>query len=305
MTNRQRSCGLRKRLAVMIAVATAVAAAACSDGEASAPPVPEYPHGTDQLVFALRPTGIGGDYHERSYWLYGDRRVFVIEDTLGPVMGGSDYYAGPPFEIPPDRIRTAVIEPGLMELILADLKEGGLLEQQPPNLGIPRGNGGYYNVLVRAGGVRHEFTYLDTQWQDGPNLTSDQNDRRSQIKAIMTAIYFEVNEQSSNYNPDRVALIVRKAEEKITPDNSVVQDWPLQSLDQTKPWAGTENNGGKCMIVSAEQAKTVTDAFRNNDKPVAWRWQDDLYRVWPHPLLPDEKDCGSLHTYFILPPETS
>ena len=289
---------------VALVVAMTLTAAACSEDKASNPPVPDYPHGADQLVFALRPTG-SGEYNNRSYWLYGNRRVFVIDGAIGPTgkfpVGPPE---SPPFKITPNRIRTTIISQNLMNTIVTSLQEAGLFNNRTPDLGTVRGRGrGYHNVLVHGGGVSHELTYADTVWEEGPKLTERQNEIRGRINDIMQRIYSAVVKNPSNYDPDRVALIVKRGGRMLTPDTGVVQDWPLQGFDQTMSWEGTEHNGGKCMIVSTEQAGKISDTLRTTDKPVAWQWQGDLYRVWPHPLLPDEKDCSSLHTYFILPPE--
>lgn len=297
--------GARRRAAIAALVVVGVAAG-CSPGTSTADPPPKHPTGADDLVFALRPRGKGGQFDEHSYWLYGDRRLVVVEYGPRP-FAEPRYYTGEPFQIDVDRIVTTRISPDLMETLLRKIEAAGLLGKKPPTFGEPLQFEGYHNVIVHAGGIDREVTYTDASDKDDPWLTREQEERRNIIFRMSVLMYHAVQDGAgTDYTSDRVALLVKKAEDKLTAENGRVVDWPLQDLDRAVTWPGSDDRGDRCLMATEDEASVVISTlYGTPEQAVAWRWNGDLYRVWPHLLLPHENGCQTAQPYFSFRPDTT
>lgn len=293
-----------RRWGVVVALVILGICTGCSPDAAAGSAPPEHPTGAEDLVLAVRPRGKGGQYDRHSYWLYGNRRLIVVE--YGPRPSAEPRgYTGEPFQIETSRILTTRVSQARMGTLLRKVEAAGLLGARPPEFGKPLQFEGYYNVVVHAGGVDREVTYIDSRDEDDPRLTRAQEERRQIIGAMTELMFDAVNDgEGSRYSSDRVALLVKRAEEKLTADNSRVVKWPLRDLDRAVTWPGSDDRGDRCLMASAEQADVVIDTLTaTSAEAVAWLWNGELYRVWPHPLLPHETSCQTLHPYFSFIPD--
>src|SRR5699024_5324357 len=293
-----------RRVQVIGVLAALTLSTGCAESSSDQSVSPQHPNEADQLVFALRPDGQGDRYDSHSYWIYGNRRIFMIEWRAPPSWKHFSPSGG---NTTPNvnTIRTKIVSQKMMERLLGLIESSGVLNEKAPNFGKPASPDGYNNIIVHAGGVSHDITYQESAAESDMALSVKQNEIRNDMQSLTELMYDAMkNNDSTEYDPGQVALLVRKAEKQVTEQNGRVKDWPLQDLERAVRWEGSEERGDRCLVVESEQAKPIIDALDGTEgQPVAWRWDGDFYQVWPHPMLPDEKNCSTLHTYFGFPPD--
>lgn len=262
------------------AVLLMVVASACSGDEEPEPIA--YPREADTLVVSYRGSDrVSGD---RSYWVYGDRRVILVwipQDEVGPAPEG----------VPVEAVSTVVREER-MQYYLRGMERVGVLDERSADFGVPEDPWGPLTLYVNTGDVKRQVTYERARDHD-PGLNEEQRGDRTFVELHLSGELGSPEDEP--YEPASTALLVKSVSGENGRD---VREWPLEGLDHAEPWDGNEVVGNRCLIVPSEEAEKITTAMEESEDGVVWRSGGELYQVRPHPLLPHEKDCATVQPYF-------
>ena len=102
----------------------------------------------------------------------------------------------------------------------------------------------------------------------------------------------EIASDAHAYIYDRLRVISFAAEAVDMPDPAAVTEveWPLDPLAELGTSFG-EPDEYRCTLIEGEDLETLLPMLEQANELTLWRSEDVTYRIYAHPLLPDDEPC--------------
>jgi len=249
-----------------------------------------HPTGADEVVFRVS-TGGGFVPIEYNYTmvpeftLYGDGRIIVT----GPM---TEQFPGPALP----NLQTTVVSEDAIQAILAAAKEAGLF-QNDVDYGSPGvADVGTTTFTVNAGGTTYSSQIYALGFEEGGNLTMEQQQARATISDLQGKVSdpSTLSKTQLTWQPyDFTALAVysRPVDPSLTTDPTDIQPnhlpWPLADL-ATSGEEVANSQGLHKVVVSGDDLATLMPLLDKATQITVWKSGDTDYNLWFRPLLPDE-----------------
>jgi hypothetical protein len=249
-----------------------------------------HPTGADEVVIRVA-TGGGFVPIEYNYTmvpeftLYGDGRIIVPGPT-------TLQYPGPALP----NLQTTVVSEETVQAILATAKEAGLF-QNGVDYGTPGvADVGTTTITVNAEGSTYASQIYALGFEDGGNLTLEQQQARAAVKDLQG----KLSDPSTLVAADLVwepfdyqALTVynRPIDPTVSTGSTDIQPnhlpWPLDDL-ATSGAEVPNSSGLRKVIVSGDDLETLKPLLDEATQITVWKSGNTDYNLWFRPLLPDE-----------------
>jgi hypothetical protein len=249
-----------------------------------------HPTGADEVVLRVS-TGGGFVPIEYNYTmvpeftLYGDGRIIVKGPTTMQFPGAA---------LP--NLQTTVVSEEAIQAILAAAKEAGLFQN-----GVDYGSPGVADVgtttfTVNADGTTYTSQIYALGFEDGGNLTMQQQQARAAISDLQGKLGDPSTLTSAEltwepYDFTALAVYSRPVDPSLTTDQTDIQPnhlpWPLADL-ATSGEQVPNAQGLRKVVVSGEDLATLKPLLDEATQITLWKSGDTDYNLWFRPLLPDE-----------------
>ena len=220
-----------------------------------------------------------------SFTLYGDGRIIVP----GPV---TMQYPGAALP----NLQTTVVSEDVIQSMLAAAKEAGLFQN-----GVDYGHPGVTDVgtttiTVTAGGVTYTSQIYALGFEDGGNMTMQQQQARAAISTLQTKLSDPstlTGEQPVWESYDFTALRVFSRALPAATDTTSTDiqpnhlPWPLADL-ATSGEEVANAQGLRKVVVSGDDLETLKPLLEQATEITLWGSGSLQYNLWLRPLLPDE-----------------
>ena len=218
------------------------------------------------------------------FTLYGDGRII----ETGPV---TMQYPGKALP----NLQTTVVSEEVIQTMLAAAKEAGLL-QNGFDYGQPGvADVGTTTVTVNAGGTTYNSQIYALGFEDGGNLTMQQQQARAAVNSLQGKLIDPstlTGEQPVWESYDFTAIrVYSRVVDTTTTGSTDIQPghlpWPLADL--AKSGAEVANGQGlRMVVVSGDDLAMLKPLLEKATEITLWDSGDAKYNVWLRPLLPDE-----------------
>jgi hypothetical protein len=219
------------------------------------------------------------------FTLFGDGRII----ETGPV---TMQYPG--MALP--NLQTAVVSEEVIQTMLAAAKEAGLFQN-----GVDYGQPGVTDVgtttiTVNADGVSYVSGIYALGFEDGGNLTMQQQQARAAISSLqgkLTDPSTLTGEQPAweSYDFTAIRVYSRAVDTTASTDPTDIKPghlpWPFADL-ATSGAAVANGQGLRMVVVSGDDLATLKPLLTKATQITLWDSGDAKYNVWLRPLLPDE-----------------
>jgi len=249
-----------------------------------------HPTGADEVVLRVS-TGGGFVPIEYNYTmvpeftLYGDGRIIVT----GPM---TEQFPGPALP----NLQTTVVSEDAVQAILAAAKEAGLFQN-----GVDYGSPGVADVgtttfTVNADGTTYTSQIYALGFEDGGNLTMEQQQARAAIDDLRGKVSDPSTLTSAQltwepYDFTALAVYSRPVDTTLSTDQTDIQPnhlpWPLADL-ATSGEKVANSQGLRKVVVSGDDLATLRPLLDKATQITLWKSGDTDYNLWFRPLLPDE-----------------
>ena len=249
-----------------------------------------HPKGADEVVLRVS-TGGGFVPIEYNYTmvpeftLYGDGRIIVT----GPM---TEQYPQPALP----NLQTTVVSEDAIQAILAAAKEAGLF-QNDVDYGSPGvADVGTTTFTVNADGTTYTSQIYALGFEDGGNLTIEQQAARAAIIDLRDKVSDPSTLASAEltwepYDFTALEVYSRPVEPSLATDPTDIQPnhlpWPLADL-ATSGEAVPNSQGLRKVVVSGDDLATLKPLLDKATQITVWKSGDTEYNLWFRPLLPDE-----------------
>lgn len=185
--------------------------------------------------------------------------------------------------------------------ILAEVAATGLFDTSREFRGLPVADAPDTIFSLRIGDRLTVLTINGLGLGDDPGLTAEEARARQAMSTLNSQLMdldrwlppsAWADRAPQPYDPDAYRLLVRETDANEREPTGIgfnLAAWP----GQTGPAGGAaEPDGGRCLVVSGDEADRWTAAFAKANQLTRWTDHGRRYIVVPRPLLPDEpREC--------------